>query len=153
MYSVGEFIEVRAQTFVGRPNSDGGVCVIKHIHADRSIDVNYVIDNKLEVNIAPDRIINLNPLVTMARRRNVNDVDRPSILAPSHQPQSTPRTTRPSPLLVSPPMSPSGASKVMIESRGWSKYERVLNPLLLFLREGRKKSKGWLRLEENEYDV
>ena len=153
MYSVGEFIEVRAQTFVGRPNSDGGVCVIKHIHADRSIDVNYVIDNKLEVNIAPDRIINLNPLVTMARRRNVNDVDRPSILAPSHQPQSTPRTTRPSPLLVSPPMSPSGASKVMIESRGWSKYERVLNPLLVFLREGRKKSKGWLRREENEYDV
>ena len=152
MSLVGQFIKVRAQAFVGRPNSDGGVGNIIREHEDGSFDIVYVIDMKTEKNVARERIESTNPLVLTARRRDDNELVRPSILAPSHVPESSTRNCPLSPH-QSPPPSPSHASDIIRESRGWGKYDTKPNPLLVFLQEGRKKAKGWLRVEEKEYDT
>ena len=66
MSLVGQFIKVRAQAFVGRPNSDGGVGNIIREHEDGSFDIVYVIDMKTEKNVARERIESTNPLVLTA---------------------------------------------------------------------------------------
>ena len=64
---VGQWIDVRDQTFVGRPNSDGGVGIVTHEHQDGSFDIRYSIDNRLEKNVARGRIKSYNSLVLTAR--------------------------------------------------------------------------------------
>eukprot|EP00984_Skeletonema_dohrnii_P003083 scaffold1033_cov109-Skeletonema_dohrnii-CCMP3373.AAC.1 len=135
----GQLVHVAPQNFVGRPNSEGGNGFVQKDHADGSFDIRYCMDGSLEKNVNRLRITSLNPLVTTARRTNGTDVARPSILAPSHQPQqrSSPLTQPPT-----PPTSPQGIKHIIIQSRGWSKYEPRPNPLLVHLRDGRSKPKG-----------
>ena len=145
----GQLVHVAPQNFVGRPNSEGGNGFVQKDHADGSFDIRYCMDGSLEKNVNRLRITSLNPLVTTARRTNGTDVARPSILAPSHQPQqrSSPLTQPPT-----PPTSPRGIKHILIQSRGWSKYEPRPNPLLVHLRDGRSKPKAWLRIYEGEYN-
>ena len=42
---LGQWIDVHAQTFVARPNSDGGVGVVTHEHDDGSFDIRYSVSN------------------------------------------------------------------------------------------------------------
>ena len=145
----GQLVHVAPQNFVGRPNSEGGNGFVQKDHADGLFDIRYCMDGSLEKNVNRLRITSLNPLVTTARRTNGTDVARPSILAPSHQPQqrSSPLTQPPT-----PPTSPRGIKHIIIQSRGWSKYEPHPNPLLVHLRDGRSKPKAWLRIYEGEYN-
>ena len=82
------FVEVSPQAFIGRPNSEGGTAVVTDEHSDGSLDVKYVLGGT-EKNVARSRIISLNLFVATARQRNANDVARPSLLAPSHQPTAS----------------------------------------------------------------
>ena len=147
----GQWVEVTPETFIGRPNSEGGTGVVTAEHPDGSFDIKYTLGGS-EKNVARRRIKSFNPLVTSARQRNANDVTRPSHLAPSHQPEpaQAPRRASPTP---SPPTSPRGVSLVILQSLNWSKYDNTPNPLLVYLHNGyEKEQKGWLRLVENEYD-
>ena len=48
---------------------------------------------------------------------------------------------------------PSGyTTHHIIQSRGWSEYDRHLNPLLVQLRGGRSKPRVWLSIYEGEYN-
>ena len=145
----GQLVHVAPENFVGRPNSEGGNGFVKKDHADGSFDVRYCIDGSVEKNVNRLRITSLNPLVTTARRTNDTDVARPSLLAPSHQPQqrSSPLTQPPT-----PPTSPRGIQHIIIQSRDWSKYDCHPNPLLVHLRDGRSKPKAWLRIDEGDYN-
>jgi hypothetical protein len=118
-------------------------------HADGSFDIRYCMDGSVEKNVNRLRITSYNPLVTTARRTNGTDVARPSILAPSHQPQqrSSPLSQPPT-----PPASPRGIQHIIIQSRGWSEHDRHPNPLLVHLRDGRSKPRAWLRIGEGEYN-
>ena len=147
---IGQFIDVHEQTFVGRPNSEGGVGIVTHEHSDGSFDIRYSVSNTCEKNISRGRIKSYNPLVLTARRLNDTDVERPSLLAPSHRPSTGSGTQRPPSPRASPPES-RGVSNILLESRSWSEYDAAYNPLLFYLREGKDKPKGWLRLVENEY--
>eukprot|EP00984_Skeletonema_dohrnii_P025406 scaffold14568_cov91-Skeletonema_dohrnii-CCMP3373.AAC.2 len=145
----GQLVNVAPQNFVGRPNSEGGNGFVLKDHADGSFDIRYCMEGLVEKNVNRLRITSLNPLVTTARRTNGADVARPSILAPSHQPQqrSSPLSQPPT-----PPTSPQGILQIIIQSRDWSKYELRPNPLLVHLRDGRSKPRAWLRLSEGEYN-
>mmetsp|Transcript_24143 Transcript_24143/g.39284 ORF Transcript_24143/g.39284 Transcript_24143/m.39284 type:complete len:143 (+) Transcript_24143:925-1353(+) len=120
----GQLVHVAPENFVGRPNSEGGngFVNVKKDHADGSFDITYCMDGLVEKNVNRLRITSLNPLVTTARRTNGTDVARPSLLAPSHQPQQ-----RSSPLTLTqpptPPTSPRGIQHIIIQSRDWSKYD------------------------------
>jgi hypothetical protein len=54
--------------------------------------------------------------------------------------------------LSQPPTSPRGIQHIIIQSRGWSKYEPHPNPLLVHLRDGRSKPRAWLRIDEGEHN-
>ena len=119
-------------------------------HPDRSFNIAWVLGGT-EKNVVRDRIasLNLNPLALYARQRNANDIARPSLLAPSHQPD-TEQTMWQSSQHVSPPVSPTnGVSAVLLRSRSnWSHHDGTPKPLLVFLHDGMKKENGWIRLEE-----
>ena len=149
---LGQWIDVHAQTFVARPNSDGGVGVVTHEHDDGSFDIRYSVSNTCEKRIVRERVKSYNPLVLTARRLNGTDVERPSLLAPLHRPSAGSGTQRPTAPRASPPESPRGVSNILPESRSWSEYDAQYNPLSFYLREGKDKSRGWLRLVENEYN-
>ena len=75
--------------------------------------------------MARTRIKSLNPLVTTARRTNNDDVSRPSLLAPSHQP-----TTNASRGALPPqnaPARPPGITHVVMEGKCWSGYDAYDN--------------------------
>jgi len=136
----GLFVEVSPQTFIGRPNSEGGCGVVTVEHPDGSFDIKWTLGGS-EKNVARSRITSLNPFVTTARQRNANDVARPSILAPSHQPDtsSRPDSCSPTSRVVSPPTSPTnGVSAILLQSHSWSKYDPADNPLLVHLHKGMK---------------
>ena len=141
---VGQLIELNPQSFIGRPNSDGGSCIVFNIHDDLSIDVRYVLDNTTEKRVSQERIKSLNPLVTTARRTNNtngNTLVRPSLLAPSHEP--TTQNTTPSASTPTSPPSTVGISDIVIESFGWTKHackHNVPNPLLVYLYMGGRAS-------------
>eukprot|EP00577_Skeletonema_sp_RCC1716_P021519 CAMPEP_0113376742 /NCGR_PEP_ID=MMETSP0013_2-20120614/2789_1 /TAXON_ID=2843 ORGANISM="Skeletonema costatum, Strain 1716" /NCGR_SAMPLE_ID=MMETSP0013_2 /ASSEMBLY_ACC=CAM_ASM_000158 /LENGTH=359 /DNA_ID=CAMNT_0000258839 /DNA_START=177 /DNA_END=1253 /DNA_ORIENTATION=+ /assembly_acc=CAM_ASM_000158 len=146
----GQLVHVAPQNFVGRPNSEGGNGYVEKDHPDSGLfDIRYCMDGSVEKNVNRLRITSYNPLVTTARRTNGTDVARPSILAPSHQPQqrTSPLTQPPT-----PPTSPRGIQHIIIQSRGWSEYDHHPNPLLVHLRNGRSKPRAWLRIDEGEYD-
>ena len=143
---LGQCIDVHAQTFIARPNSDGGVGVVTHEHDDGSFDIRFSVSNTCEKRIVRERVKSYNPLVLTARRLNGTDVERPSLLAPLHRPSAGSGTQRPTAPRVSPPESPRGVSNILPESRSWSEYDAQYNPLLFYLREGKDKSRGWLRL-------
>ena len=123
------------------------------MHADGSFDINYVIGGSKK-QIVQTRIVSTNPLVTSARRVNGSGVQQPSLLTPYHQPTER-RTVSPEHPLPPSPSSHAGvAAHVIIRSRDWSRYDGVDNPLLVFLRNGkRKEDPCWLRLVEKEYEV
>lgn len=142
---VGQFIEVSPQNFIGRPNSEGGTDSRQWV-IQYQLGAWWIREERRPMK-------SFNPLITNARRRNIDDVDRPSILAPSHQPDTMPRRTiSPISLLISPPASPKGVFNIIVQSRSWSEYDRAPNPLLVYLHAGRKEEPGWLRIVENEYN-
>ena len=120
-------------------------------HSDGSFNVSYVLGGS-EKNVGRDRIQSLNPLVLAARRTNNADVERPSVLTPSHQPQTTSPTSKGN-QPPSPAQKGASHSHLVLESRDWSDYDVRPNPILAYLHKGRKKEEGWLRLEEREYDT
>lgn len=143
---LGQFVEISPEARVGRPDSEGGVGSVSSVHEDGTFDISWVLGGS-EKNVLRQRIASMDPLVLTARRTSATDVTRPSILAPSHQP-------------VAAQTSPTGAAQgpgtervcdVILESRSWSNFEVVANPLLRFLCRGKNKPRGWLRLDENEY--
>ena len=151
----GQLIEVSPQTFIGRPNSDGGTGFVAKVHDDGSFDLQYVIvERRVEKNVRRERITSLNPLATSARLLSSDDIQRPSLLAPSHHTAantSQPRVVLP-PNVPNSPETATGITNIIIESRGWSEYERSPNPLLKILHDGNGKKKGWLRMDEGDYD-
>ena len=156
MLLFGTCIAVSPETYNdGRRNQDGGTGWVRKVHPDGSFDIQYSLDKRIEKNVSRRRISSLTPPATTARTVNGgNEVTRPSLLTPYHVPADERLGPRPRAAAVSP-LSPNGVASVLLNSRGWSKFDQCHNPLLVFLKEGRspKKPEGWLRLVEKEYDT
>ncbi len=104
------------------PNFEGGVGVVSRENEDGSIDISWVLGGS-DKNVCRERlIISLDPLAVTAQQRTLDNVDRPSLLAPYHQPLAV-RTLYPVPPSTSQRRTPRGVSKVLlkIESRSWRK--------------------------------
>ena len=149
--SKGAYVQVAPLTRQIGPNNDGGVGHVLDWHGGTmTFDVQYVLDRRVERHVAMRRVISLNPLAVCARRTRASSLERPSILSPSHQRQ--PRT--PSSISASPSSSastlsgPHGVAKIIRESCAWSTYDEDGNPLLKYLRDGRKNRVGWMRISE-----
>ena len=82
---VGEIIDISKKKGVGF-NLDGGWVQVTRLHDNGTFDVAPVLGNRKQKNVSPSRIVNLNPMVLSARRRNSEELERPSLLAPQHQP-------------------------------------------------------------------
>ena len=85
---LGQFVEISPEARVGRPDSEGGVSSVSTVKEDGTFDISWVLGGS-EKNAQQQRIASMDPLVLTARRTSANNVTRPSILAPSHQPVST----------------------------------------------------------------
>ena len=106
-------VEVETETCCVRPNKEGGVGHVLDYSGDGTFNIKYVLDGRVERNIRFGRVKSINPLVLSARRTSTNQLQRPSILSPLHQPQTSDSI---SPSLTSP-AGPQGVAKIIIESR------------------------------------
>ena len=87
------------------------------------------------------RITDRNPLVLFARKRDANDLERSSLLAPQHRAQEASEKDIDN---VVPP-EPRGVASVIHQSRQWNKLSKETNPLLKYLADGgKRKERGWL---------
>ncbi len=84
---VGDCVTLAKERRFGVPDSEGGTAFVSAVHDDGTFDVRYVLGLS-ETNVAPRRIEATNPLAVPARRVSNESLERPSLLAPSHRPES-----------------------------------------------------------------
>ena len=147
--SVGDLIAIDKERRYGVPDSEGGDGYITAVHTDGRFDIKYVLGGS-EKNVDPSRIKSTSTLVLSARQQSPTDLQRPSILAPSHVP--APRRVLPT-IPSPPPEGARGVSATLLQSYSWCTLTKTPNPLLKLLRDNRKKEKGWLRKAEKEFTV
>ena len=82
--SKGAYVQVAPGTRRVGPNKEGGVGHVLDWHLGLTFDVQYVLDRRVEKNVAVCRISSMNPLTVSARRTQGNSLERPSILSSSH---------------------------------------------------------------------
>jgi hypothetical protein len=142
--TVGDCIEL-----AGEQRSEGGVAFVTQLNADGTFDVRWVLANRGETRVRPQRIVELNPLATTARRTSASALERPSILCPSHRPTRRALIDASSRLNVPRAAAgPASVSAVILQSKQWSRHDAVPNPMLKYLHNGREQSAGWLRQSE-----
>ena len=142
--TVGDCIEL-----AGEQRSEGGVAFVTQLNADGTFDVRWVLANRGETRVRPQRIVELNPLATTARRTSASVLERPSILCPSHRPTRRALIDASSRLNVPRAAAgPASVSAVILQSKQWSRHDAVPNPMLEYLHNGREQSAGWLRRSE-----
>ena len=151
--TIGDCVELDKESRSGAPDSEGGVGFIDQLNPDGTFDIRWVLGNRGEKNVRPQRILSMNPLALTARRSSSSAVERPSILCPSHQPESRAADAASSRLnsaATAAPVAagPVGVSIMMLQSKKWSKFDRGPNPLLKYLHDGKRRENGWLRQSE-----
>jgi hypothetical protein len=151
--NVGDSLEIAGERRIGVPDGEAGICFVTELNDDGTFNIRWAVENRGEKNVRPSRIVCVNPLAVTARRTSDSELERPSILAPSHQPQSG----RESPTASS---AASGVARQGIEgiavfirdSIAWRQYPNRPNPLIKYLHDGRrgrgKKEKGHFRRAE-----
>ena len=110
-------------------------------YGNGTFDVKYVLDNQVENNARVARVTSLNPLVTLAHLTSNNQLQRPSLMSPLHQP-----VLEQSNVTISLPSSgPTDVAQVVRSRFSCSQHDVDDNPLLKHLKEGRNKPNRWWR--------
>ena len=120
----GDCVEVAPAYRPGAPDSEGGVGFVTSVNANGTFNIRWVLDNRCESGIQTQRIKSLSPLATTARRTSASNVERPSILCPSHRPAQRSVGAASSRMNVAAqsvdqPAGPSGVSSIIIQSKRW----------------------------------
>ena len=160
--SIGDCIEVEKERRFGTADSEGGAGFVTGLNQDGTFNVRWVLSNRGEQNVRSSRLKSNNPLALSARRTSANSIERPSILCPSHRQQAA--TSNTSSALNRNPVSrhaasagPKGVAAIILQSKQWSKFDSVPNPLLRYLYNGNTKRRngqriGWLRRAKQYYE-
>ena len=115
------------------------------LNEDGTFDVKYVQRSAREKNVSAARITDRNPLVLFARKRDADDLERSSLLAPQHRAQEASEKDIDN---VVPP-EPRGVASVIHQSQQWNNLSKGTNPFLKYLADGgKRKERGWLRRSE-----
>eukprot|EP00978_Attheya_sp_CCMP212_P038298 scaffold188563_cov69-Attheya_sp.AAC.1 len=140
IYSIGALVKVDPEHRTDRPDSESGKGWDRNFEPDGKATVRYLIDGRESLGIISNRL-HQSSLSTRARPRGRGPL--PSLLSQEHHRIAQVQNRLPPVRQGRVVPQRIGLAKIFIECRQWV-HQIDDNPLLVHLRDGRKKDKGWI---------